>query len=492
MSNQNSARRVLVTGASGYVGGRLAPRLAAAGFGVRCLARRPEELAHRMPGGVEVVGGDLRDPAAARSALEGVESAFYLVHSMGRSEHFASEEAAMATTFAEAARDSGVRRIIYLGGLGADGRLSPHLASRQRVGELLRASGVPTIEFRASIVIGSGSLSFEMIRSLVERLPVMVTPRWVSKKAQPIGIEDLLQYLIAALALEGSTSGVFEIGGKDQVSYRDLLLEYARQRGLHRVMIPVPVLTPRLSSLWLALVTPVYARVGRQLVDSIQHDTVVTDERALAVFPLRPAGMSAAIARALANEDREFAETRWSDAFSSSGLSMHYGGVSLHRRIIDSRAINVPVPPAVAFRPIERIGGANGWYFADSVWTLRGWLDLLAGGVGMRRGRRDPEQLVPGDAVDWWRVEAVDRGVRLRLRAEMKLPGRAWLQFDVERAEGGSVVRQTALFDPRGLLGLLYWYALYPIHVIIFRGMLREIQLRAIALASSTNSTTSV
>jgi uncharacterized protein YbjT (DUF2867 family) len=315
--------------------------------------------------------------------------------------------------FARAALAAGVRRIVYLGGLGdQDSDLSPHLRSRHEVGRALRASGVPVIEFRASIVLGSGSLSFEMLSALVERLPAMVTLRWVQVTAQPIAISDLLAYLEAALDLETEESRIYEIGGADRVSYGGLMREYARLRGLRRVMVPVPVLTPRLSSLWLGLVTPLYARVGRDLIESICHETVVRDDRARRDFMIEPIGVQAAIANALANEDREFAETRWSDAISAGGtdpgLFGSYGGVRRGRRLTDSRECEVDVPPAEEFAPIRRIGGRAGWYAFDWLWRLRGFLDLLVGGVGVRRGRRDSEQLHIGDSVDWWRVESYE------------------------------------------------------------------------------------
>jgi hypothetical protein len=385
-----------------------------------------------------------------------------------------------AQHFGRAARAAGVRRIIYLGGLGDESvQLSPHLRSRHEVGRVLRESGVPVIEFRASVVIGSGSLSFEMLRALVERLPVMVTPRWVRVTAQPIAIGDLLAYLEAAIDLETDESRIYEIGGPERVSYGDLMPEYARQRKLRRAMIPVPLLTPRLSSLWLGLVTPLYARVGRALIESICHETVVRDERARRDFGVEPMGVREALASALANEDREFAETRWSDAISSGGtdpgLFGSYGGVRVGRRLADSRQCELTVPPAQAFAPIRRIGGATGWYAHNGLWRLRGLVDLLVGGVGVRRGRRDPEDLRVGDTVDWWRVERYEPDHLLRMRAEMKLPGRAWIEFEVNPSECGSTLRQTAVFDPSGLLGLLYWYGIYPLHSLVFRGMLAEI-----------------
>ena len=471
---------VLLTGATGYIGGRLLKALENSSVRVRCLARNPEFLKSRVAEGVEVVKGDCLDQASLLPALAGVHTAYYLVHSMGSSGQFEEEDRQAARNFATASRQAGVRRIIYLGGLGAGERsLSAHLRSRQEVADILRSSEVPTIEFRASIVIGSGSLSFEMIRALVQRLPVMICPRWVNVKAQPIAVEDVIAYLIAALELPEEQSSVFEIGGSDQVSYGEIMQEYARQCGLRRWMIPVPVLTPHLSSLWLGLVTPIYARVGRKLVDSMRHPTLVRDKSALAVFNVKPKGLKEAIERGLRNEDREFALTRWSDALSSSGRSSSWGGVQFGTRLVDSRTAEVPVSPHLAFAPVQKIGGANGWYFANILWWLRGALDLLAGGVGLRRGRRDPNNLAAGDALDFWRVESFELDRRLTLVAEMKVPGRAWLQFEVEPNIRGSVIRQTAIFDPAGLRGLVYWYALYPIHRWIFKGMLQSIATTA-------------
>ena len=467
--------RILLTGGSGYVGGRLLSRLLSDGHRVRCLTRRPDELAARLGGTAEVVYGDVLEPSSLPSALDGIETAYYLIHSMGSADDFEENDRRAAENFARAARDAGVARIIYLGGLGEGDDLSPHLRSRQEVGRLLRDSGVPTIEFRASVVIGSGSLSFELVRALTEKLPVMLTPRWVWAPAQPIAIEDLLAYLLAALSLPAQKSVVLEIGGADRVPYAELIEEYARQRGLRRVLVPVPVLTPRLSSLWLGLVTPVYARVGRKLIDGLRNPTVVTDDAALQAFAVRPRGVAEAIARALVHEDREFAETRWSDALSSTGEPGGWGGRRIRSRLVDSRSRRVDVPPESAFRPIRRIGGRVGWYYGNWLWGLRGFLDLLVGGVGSRRGRRDPENVAPGDTLDFWRVEEFDADRLLRLRAEMRVPGRAWLQFEVEPEGTGSCIRQTAIFDPSGLFGLLYWYALYPLHVLVFGGMMRGI-----------------
>ncbi len=486
-SSTNSPRRplVLLTGATGYIGGRLLKALEKAGWSVRCLARRPEFLHPRVAPGTEVVKGDCLDQASLLPTMAGVHTAYYLVHSMGSSGKFEEEDRQAARNFAASARQAAVRRIIYLGGLGAEEHaLSAHLRSRQEVADILRSSGIPIIEFRASIVIGSGSLSFEMIRGLVQRLPVMICPRWVAVKAQPIAVEDVIAYLLQALDLPEGEAAVFEIGGTDQVSYGEIMKEYARQCGLRRSTISVPFLTPRLSSLWLGLVTPIYARIGRKLIDSLRNPTLVRNPSALKVFDVKPKGLREAIERALHNEDREFAETRWSDALSSGGETQSWGGVRFGTRLVDSRSLSVSASSAAAFAPIRRIGGTNGWYFANALWWLRGFLDLLVGGVGVRRGRRNAETLTVGDALDFWRVEAFEPDHRLSLVAEMKVPGRAWLQFEVEpiAVEPGSQrsnIHQTAIFDPAGLGGLLYWYALYPIHRWIFAGMLRAIAARA-------------
>ncbi len=457
------------------------PALEASGYQVRCLARNPEFLAARVAAGTEVVGGDVLDPPSLAPALAGVDTAFYLVHSMGSAHSFVEEDRIGARNFGAAARAAGVRRIVYLGGLGEDASdLSDHLRSRHEVGDLLRQSGVEVVELRASIVIGSGSLSFEMVRSLTEHLPVMITPRWVRVLSQPIAIQDLLAYLMQSIEIALPGSQVFEIGGADQVSYRDLMVEYARQRGLRRLMVPVPVLTPRLSSLWLGLVTPLYARVGRKLIESIVHPTVVRDDSARRFFDVEPQGVAAAIAAALRNEDREFAATHWFDALSSSGApSGAFGGISVRGRLLDVRERVVAVPPRAAFEPIRRIGGANGWYAWNFLWRLRGGLDLLTGGVGLRRGRPANRELRAGDSLDFWRVEAYDPPRRLRLRAEMRVPGRAWLEFEVEPAPGGARIRQTAIFHPSGLAGLLYWYGVYPLHALVFSRMIGAIARRA-------------
>jgi uncharacterized protein YbjT (DUF2867 family) len=489
------AELVLLTGATGYVGGRLLQELERTGVPLRCLARRPEALETRVADTTEVVRGDVLDAGSLREPMRGVETAYYMIHSMGDEGDFEALEREAATNFGNAAREAGVKRIIYLGGLGSGENLSAHLRSRQEVGRILRESGVPTIELRASIIIGSGSLSFEMIRSLVEKLPVMITPSWVRIEAQPIAIEDVVAYLDAARTTPVEGSRVFEIGGADVVSYGEIMQEYARARGLKRWMIPVPMLTPWLSSLWLGLVTPLYAKVGRKLIEGVKNPTVVTDPSARELG-VEPRGIADAIARALANEQNAFATSRWSDAGTPGGSGTgagddvetgdRAGGEKYGRRIVDTKTREVPCASAEAFAPIRRIGGDVGWYYGNPLWRIRGFLDRLVGGPGLRRGRRDPEDLRPGEALDFWRVEAFEPDRLLRLRAEMRLPGRAWLQYEVVpdgESERRSVITQSAIFDPLGLAGRLYWYALLPIHAFMFRGMLRNVAREAERLA---------
>jgi lipocalin/uncharacterized protein YbjT (DUF2867 family)/ligand-binding SRPBCC domain-containing protein len=447
---------VLLTGATGYIGGRLLRRFEEDGRAVRCMVRQPGQLQTTAPT-TEIAQGDCLDEASLDRALVGVQCAYYLVHSMGRGSDFADVDRRAAGNFARAARRAGVRRIIYLGGLTDNGSsLSDHLKSRVETGEILRASGVPVIEFRASVVIGAGSLSFEMIQALVERLPVMICPRWVDTLTQPIAIDDVLAYLEAALDAPEDVEGIFEIGGPEVVSYGDMMRRFARIRGLHRLLLPVPVLTPHLSGLWLALVTPAQARVGRALVEGLKNSTVVRSTAARESFRIRPMPFKAAVVKALDE-----------------------GGPARLKR--EMRIIAVDVPPAQAFAPIRRIGGETGWYFGNVLWQARGWLDRWLGGVGMSRGRRDPDACVVGDTIDGWTVEAFEPDRRLRLSADLKLPGRGWLEFEVTSLDDGlrSMIRQTATFDPRGLMGRAYWYAILPIHNLIFGGLLERIARHA-------------
>jgi uncharacterized protein YbjT (DUF2867 family) len=379
-----------------------------------------------------------------------------------------------AANFGAAARDAGVSQIVYLGGLGGERDLSAHLASRHEVGELLRGHGVPTVELRASIVIGSGSASFETVRALVERLPVVVSPPWAETLAQPIAIDEVVASLVAALNLRSPVDATYEIGGADRVTYPELMREYARQRGLRRGVVRAPLVTPAVARSLLPLLVPGHGRVAGAMVSSLRNETVVHREAAIGASGRQRRGFSAAIAEALAEEDREFAQRRWSEALGSA-WRRRFGGIAVGRRLVVSQVAGMGHARDGAFRPIERIGGETGWYATDWFWLLRGLLDRLRGGVGLRRGRRDPRRVRVGDAVDFWRVEQVEPGHLLRLCAEMKMPGRLWLQFEVDESGPRTMLRQTTIFDPAGYVGRAYWYLLYPVHRWVFARMLRGI-----------------
>ena len=474
---------VLVTGATGYIGGRLVPRLLSAGHAVRCVVRDPARLQGRSwQHDVEVVTGDVLQPATLEAAMAGVTAAYYLVHSLGTTD-FHERDVAAARNFGRAAAAAGVGRIIYLGGLAeATPGLSEHLRSRQQTGDALREAGVPVTEFRAGVIVGSGSLSFEMIRYLTERVPVMVCPRWVYTRTQPIGVREVLRYLTAALEVPESSGRIIEIGGSDVITYGDMMMIYAEVRGLRRWMVPVPVLTPRLSSLWVNVVTPIPGAIARPLVEGLRNENIVHDTAAAELFPqIAPVGYRTSVERALSRLQASSVESTWSDALSSSQqdaepvtLTNREGMIREHRRRV------VAASPAQVFRVFTGVGGARGWLYMDWAWRLRGLADRLLGGVGIRRGRRDPDQLRVGDALDFWRVEAIETDHLLRLRAEMKVPGMAWLQFEaVPRKDGRTVLTQTAFFAPRGLSGSLYWYGLYPVHRLIFSGFIEAIARRA-------------
>lgn len=480
-------RLVLVTGASGYIGSHLLDALAGGGYQLRACARSPRKV--RQRDGVEVVAADALDEAAVRASLSGVDTAYYLVHTLGAGAGYAERDRRAAELFGRAARDAGVQRIVYLGGLGDDTHaLSDHLSSRQEVGRLLASAGVPVVEFRASIVIGTYSTSFEMIRNLVEKLPVMTTPRWVRMPAQPIAISDVLAYLMAAIELpvRDESHTVYEVGGSDTMSYGELLQLYAQRRGLHRLVIPVPVLSPGLSGWWLHLFTPREATVGRQLAESLRFPTVVTNDSASSDFPaIRPMGTAEAIDLTLANEAEEFATTCWARELGDAEQP-----VSLVRagRYVDSRVIRAHCPPEAAFDPVACIGGDRGWYAFDTLWDIRGFIDILLGGPGHRRGRRDQYVLLEGDHLEWWRVEKVIPPRLLRLRAEMRMPGDGWLQYEVAPADEGSIVRQTAIFHPKGVPGRLYWYLVLPFHHFVFNGTLSGIDRECRALVEGPNT----
>ncbi|MFT5241480.1 MAG: hypothetical protein ACI9OU_001603 [Candidatus Promineifilaceae bacterium] len=470
------SKKILLTGATGYVGGRLLKHLEKSGYSVRCLARRPDYLLPRVGEGTEVVPGDVLDAASLEGHFVGIDTAYYLIHSMGGNGSYEEDDLRGAQNFADAARLGGVKRIIYLGGLGDSSEcLSPHLKSRHDTGRVLASAGVPMIEFRASVIIGAGSLSFEMIRALVQKLPIMTTPKWVYVKSQPIAVSDLLEYLIVSLDLTISGHQIIEVGGADVVSYADLMREYAQQRGLKRFIIPVPFLTPYISSLWLGLVTPLFARIGKELIESLRHPTVVQDARAKDLFAIEPMGTTEAIRSALQEEERDYTVSHWADSLARSNTYRTWGGVRFGTRLVDSRHQRVALSPKAAFMPIQRIGGQTGWYYANTLWKIRGALDVLVGGVGMRRGRRHPHEIRVGDVIDCWRVAAYEPQKFLRLSAEMKLPGRAWLEFEIKENDEDVTIFQTAIFDPIGVGGILYWYSIYALHQIIFAGMLRSI-----------------
>jgi uncharacterized protein YbjT (DUF2867 family) len=476
--------RILVTGATGYVGGRLVPRLLAAGHTVRCMVRDAARLQGRpWVGRVEIVQGDVLDDASLTPTMVGVDAAYYLVHSLGSGPDFHERDARAARAFGLAARAAGVARIIYLGGLGDPSTdLSEHLRSRQQTGEALREAGVPVTEFQAAVIVGAGSLSFEMIRYLTERVPVMICPSWVYTRIQPIAIRNVLDYLVAALDVPASTGQTIEIGGEDVITYGEMMMGYARLRGLRRWLAPVPVLTPRLSSYWVHLVTPIPSSIARPLIEGLRNEVVVRDARALAMFPdVRPVGYDAAVRAALAVLEAGSLETAWTDALATSqGDVPPVVLTTQDGMVIEQRQHMVAAGAGRVYDVFTGLGGETGWLCMNWAWQFRGLLDRLVGGVGMRRGRRDPRDLRVGDALDFWRVEAVEPDSLLRLRAEMKVPGRAWLQFQARPlGDGRTLLSQTAFFAPRGLWGLLYWYALYPIHRLIFSGMVRRVAERA-------------
>lgn len=482
--NPPLASAVLVTGVTGYIGGRLVPRLLEAGCRVRCLARDPARLQGRpWLDQVEVCSGDCLQPETLATAMEHIEVAYYLVHSMAGGRDFEQRDVRAARNFARAAQAAGVQRIIYLGGLGdAETELSEHLRSRQETGTVLRETGVPVTEFRAAVIVGSGSLSFEIIRYLTERLPVMICPRWLYTKVQPIAIRNVLDYLVAALNTPESVGRILEIGGAEVMAYGDMLRGYARVRSLKRWLVPVPVLTPRLSSYWVHLVTPVPAVIVRPLIQGLRNDVIVQDDLARRIFPeIKPFDYATAVRLALGNLTNGKVQTAWSDALASSQGDVRPVVLTTKEGIIlERRECIVPAPAAAVYRAFTTLGGATGWLCMNWAWRFRGFIDRLLGGVGMRRGRRDPQDVRVGDALDFWRVEAVEVNSLMRLRAEMKVPGRAWLEFRVEPREGQtSLLSQTAFFAPRGLAGLLYWYLLYPIHALIFSGMIKALARRA-------------
>jgi uncharacterized protein YbjT (DUF2867 family) len=483
--------RVLVTGATGYVGGRLAPRLIEAGHRVRALARNPDKISDvPWAADAEVVRGDLTEPDSLDDACRDIDVVYYLVHSMGNPGEFIESERRSAENLAAAARRAGVGRIVYLGGLHADSdRLSTHLRSRSQVGEILLNSGVPTVALQAGVVIGSGSASFEMIRHLTNRLPVMTTPRWVNNRIQPIAVRDVLYYLLAAATAALPHSRAYDIGGPDVLRYGEMMQIYADVAGLPRRRILVlPVLTPKLAGLWIGLVTPVPPRIGRALIESLSTDAVAAEHDIDVIIPPPPGGTTRyrdAVALALRRINDGEVETTWANA-SPTGKPADPlpSDPSWAGEVIftDDRRIDCDATVEQVWRVVEGVGGENGWYSFPLAWTIRGWLDRLTGGVGLARGRRNPHVLQTGDALDFWRVERIQRPHLLRLRAEMRTPGGAWLEWRIEsRGAHITQLHQRAIFFPKGLAGQLYWYSLLPFHGIIFTGMLNNIAVAAVA-----------
>jgi uncharacterized protein YbjT (DUF2867 family) len=473
----NEDKLILVAGATGYVGGKLVPRLLQAGYRVRCLMRRPANIQHEpwLPL-VECVEGDVLRPETLRPAMEGVATVYYLVHSIGSGRDFAEQDLAGARHCAKAAKAQGVRRIIYLGGLGDPAaKLSAHLRSRQETGTALCDAGVPVTEFRAAVIIGSGSLSFELIRYLSERLPVMICPRWVYTRIQPIAIQNVLDYLVAALQQPDSAGRIIEIGGEDVLSYGGLMETYASVRGLKRYLLPVPFLTPRLSSYWVRLVTPFSVSLARPLIEGLRNEVIVRGNAAREIFPeVQLLDCKTAVEVALASgEAKQLASSLGSFAIPSS----QQPSVSMRREegmILERRRRSVNASADKVYSIIAKMGGERGGLALNWAWQLRGWIDGLLGGVGMRRGKGGGLRI--GEALDFWRIEAVEAGRSIRLRAEMKLPGKGWLQFQVEpQSAMRSELIQTALFEPKGLAGVLYWFFLYPVHRLVFSGMIQRI-----------------
>ena len=485
--NTSDAPLVLVTGATGYVGGRLVPRLLEAGCQVRVMVRRdPDRIRSRdWNDQVEVVCGDVNAPETLPGVVAGVDVAYYLIHSMRHAgEQFRERDTEAGRAFGQACCEAGVDQIVYLGGLGDDSDdLSEHLQSRHETGEALRECGIPVTEFRAAVIVGSGSASFEMVRHLAEKLPVMIFPRWAKTKIQPIAVRDVLAYLLAALHTPEAIGRTIEIGGAEVTTFGEMIARYARRRHLARLKIPVPFLSPWLSSWWIHWTTPITRDIARPLIEGARNEVVVQDRSAVGLFPqITPIGYDEALTLALQRVRDGKVETIWSDAASSSEedappvyLTQEQG------LLIERRKKTTAAPPEAVFAQYCGFGGDRGWPPYHWLWQIRGWMDLAVGGVGLRRGRRHPDQVRAGDAIDFWRVEAVEPGRRLLLRAEMRLPGEGWLQFEsvplpqetIAATGRQTKVVQTAFFDPHGLFGYLYWYSVYPLHGIVFKGMLR-------------------
>ena len=483
----SSSKLILVTGATGYIGGRLVPRLLEAGYRVRVLVRDPARLQGRSwLNKVEVVRGDALLPDTLAPALRDVSIAYYLIHGKQGGRINADRDLQVARNFADAASEAKIERIIYLGELvDPPSNLSPYLRARHETGYILRQSNVPVTEFRAGMIVGSGSALFEMIRYLTEREPVLACPAWFFSQAQPIAVRDVLSYLITALENPESTGKLIEIGGPTRLTYADMLRGYAKERNLKRVLIRLPFHAPRLSAYWVHLVTPIHWRVVLPLIEGLRANLIVQDEAAKKLFPqIQPLDFQTAVHLALGRIQRDNVETSWSDALvTTSGDTKPYKFTMEEGMFIETRQVLLDLKPETVFRSYSGIGGERGWLYMDWSWAMRGWLDKLVGGVGLRRGRRHPDEIRTGEALDFWRVEEVEPNRLLRLRAEMKLPGKAWLEFNSEPQASKTLFTVTAYFAPRGLFGFLYWYAMWLPHRFIFDGLTRRLASRARVLA---------
>lgn len=477
--------RILLLGASGYIGGRLLPRLIQRGHDVHCLLRNPNKIPPADAEQTHVFEGDVLKPETLPPAFADTDIVFYLVHSMSAGDDdFEQRDRRAAEHVAAAAREAGVQRIVYLGGLGKrDENQTPHLRSRHEVGDILRSSGIPVTEFRAAVIVGSGSASFEMMHHLVNRLPVMITPRWVSVRTQPLAIADLLAYLLDAVERPETSGEIIDIGGPEVLTYREMMRTVARVLGLRRYVLPVPVLTPKLSSYWVNLVTPIPFSLARSLIESVRSETICENDRAAELFDIRPMPFEDAVRRALQKLHTASVETTWSSAGSPPAPQP----LDPSHLKTDVQEVRCAASAEQLYHVISSIGGASGWHYANTLWRMRGFIDKQLGGVGLRRGRRHPTDLHVGEALDFWRVEEIDPGARLLLRAEMKVWGRAWLEFRVEPDGSGSRLIQTARYYPRGVFGLIYWYGVYPAHVLVFRGMAKAIARKAEQATSSSD-----
>ena len=473
-------KRILVTGATGYVGGRLIPKLLDNNYRLRILVRNPERLKNKSwYNKVEIYKGDVLDQKSIIGLFQNIDTAYYLIHSMEKYKNFEKTDLVAAKIFATTAKAEGLKEIIYLGGLAGDKNdLSKHLQSRHDTGKELSQHGINVIEFRASVIVGSGSLSFEMIRNLAERLPIMICPKWVYTRTQPIAISNILEYLITVLNINFVENKIIEIGGKDILTYGEMIKEYAKIRNLKRFLIPIPILTPKLSSYWVHWTTPLSANVTRPLVEGLKNESIVKNDSAQEYFSnIKLLSYKESVIKAISNFNNKSIETSWSDSLSSSKGNDNNVNIFLKEgMIIESRKIKIKKNKETIFNFISSIGGDKGWLYANFLWTIRGYIDLLVGGVGLRRGRRNPLELKQGDALDFWRVEKVINNQILRLKAEMRLPGKAWLEYEIIDSNNNCQLIQKAYFMPTGLLGLFYWYTLYPIHKIIFKGLLKTIK----------------